>query len=46
MNIARYKRRLQGGLDDTERHEVERLLADEEARLKALERGRSERTKS
>ncbi|MDE2166520.1 MAG: hypothetical protein KGJ66_09310 [Alphaproteobacteria bacterium] len=44
MNIARYKRQLQGALDDAERRAVEKLLAEEEARLKALER--SERIKS
>ena len=46
MNIARYKRQLQGAIDDVERREIERLLAEEQAKLKALEGSRTERTKS
>ncbi len=45
MNKARYKCQLQGALDDVEGRAVEKLLAEEEARLKALERARSEPTK-
>jgi len=46
MNIARYKRQLQSALDDEERRAIERMLADEQAKLKALEQVRSEHTKS
>ncbi len=46
MNIARYKQQLQGALDDEERLAIEKMLADEQATLKALEQGRSRRARS
>ena len=46
LNIMRYRRQLAGALDDEERRAIERLLADEEAKLKVLERDRTGRSKS
>jgi hypothetical protein len=46
MNIARYKRQLEAALDDEERRAIEKMLADEQAKLKALEQTRSDRSKS
>ncbi len=39
LNIEHYRKRLVTGLDETDRQAILRLLADEEARLAALEGG-------
>jgi hypothetical protein len=38
QNISRFKDRLKGSLDAVERHTIERLLAEEQRKLKELER--------
>lgn len=46
MNIAHFERRLQGTLSAADRRAIEKLLADEQAKLAALERGRADDAKA